>query len=85
MGKKIKLGALVLDRVTGMKGIVTSRLEYLNGCIQYGVKPKMESDGKYPDTQYIDVAQLEVIKKEKVKLKKKPTGGDMDPPKNGLM
>jgi len=64
----IKLGTKVKDIITGFEGIVTSKVEYLNGCIQYGVKPKMKTkgDGKMPEANYIDEGQLEVIGKRVV-------------------
>ena len=52
--KKIKLGNQVKDIVTGFEGIATAKVEYLNGCIQYYVKPKIDEDGKYPSGQYLD-------------------------------
>ena len=58
---KIKLGDLVIDKVTGFVGTVVAKAEYLNGCIQYGVKPKVDKDGKMVDVEYIDVDQLESL------------------------
>lgn len=57
----IQLGNEVQDKVTGFKGFAVSRVEYLNGCIQYCVKPKAGNDGKMPEGEYIDNAQLEVV------------------------
>jgi hypothetical protein len=70
----IKLGEEVRCKVTGFKGIATARIEYLNGCIQYGVKPKVKTGEKYPDTIYIDQEQLELTKK-RISVKKNRTGG----------
>ncbi len=72
----IKLGQKVRDRVTGFEGIATSRVEYLNGCVQYCVKPKTREDGKMPEGEYIDDAQLEVIGKG-VTIDVEPDGGPM--------
>jgi len=58
---EIKLGNKVRDKVTGYEGVATARVEYLNGCVQYCVKPKVGSDGKMPEPEYIDVQQLEVV------------------------
>lgn len=58
---KLQLGVTVKDRITGFMGIVTARVEYLNGCIQYCVKPEISEDGKMPEGEYIDRDQLEVI------------------------
>ncbi len=74
--KKFKLGQKVRDKVTGFEGIATSRVEYINGCIQYGVTPKVSKGDltKYPDSTYVDVDQLEKVESE-VKIKTSPTGG----------
>lgn len=74
--KRIKLGTKVIDKVTGFEGIATSRVEYINGCIQYGVTPKVKKDDTtaYPDSTYVDEGQLELVKKE-VKIKTERTGG----------
>ena len=71
---EIKLGNKVRDKVTGYEGVATARVEYLNGCVQYCVKPKVGSDGKMPDPEYIDVQQLEVVK-EGVTVEPLKTGG----------
>ena len=70
----IELGDKVKDRVTGFVGIATSRVEYLNGCIQYGVRPKVGKDNKSTEVEYIDEEQIEVVG-ARVKVKSKPTGG----------
>lgn len=76
----IELGSKVKDIVSGLKGVAVSRIEYLNGCVQYGVKPPVGKDGKDVDCQYIDEGQLEVTKAKKVTPIPKPaplrrTGG----------
>jgi hypothetical protein len=71
---EIKLGSKVKDKVTGFKGTVTARIEYLNGCIQYCVMPKVAKDNKAVEGQYIDVEQLE-IEGTGLKIKSKPGGG----------
>lgn len=71
-----KLGQKLRDRVTGFEGIATSRLEYLNGCIQYGIKPQAAADGKMPDSCWIDEEQLELVD-EGIAVRQRPGGGDM--------
>lgn len=49
------LGVRVRDMVTGFEGIVVARVEFLNGCIQYMVKPnKLGKDGKQINADAID-------------------------------
>jgi hypothetical protein len=77
----ITLGEKVRDKVSGFVGIATSRVEYLNGCIQYGVRGKVDKDNKAPEAIYVDQEQLEIVSKG-ISIKKKATGGDMsDAPK----
>lgn len=59
----IELGQKVRDVVTGFEGVATSRVEYLNGCVQYAVAPVVnEKDPqKLPDSVYFDVQRLEVV------------------------
>jgi|GEM_PF-1023527 len=70
-----ELGAKVKDTVTDFEGTITSRIEYLNGCIQYCVEPKLDKDGKARKHQYIDEGQLELIQKKAKKTAKKDKEG----------
>lgn len=58
----IKLGQRVRDIVSGFNGIAISRLDQLNGNVQYAVQP-MQKDGEtaYPEAMYIDHHMLEVL------------------------
>ena len=35
--RKVELGSLVRDKITGFEGIVMGRTEYLTGCAHVGV------------------------------------------------
>ncbi len=70
----IILGSKVKDRITGFQGIATSRIEYLNGCVQYCVKPPVDKDGKIVDGEWFDDAQLTVVGKG-VSVEKELDGG----------
>lgn len=59
---KFRLGEKVKDTVTGFKGTVISRIEYLNGCLQYCIDPKVGKEGKMEKSHYIDEGQLEPVK-----------------------
>ena len=56
-----KLGDTLRDTVTGFTGVATSRVEYLNGCVQFCIKPQVDKDGKMVDGEYVDDGQLEVV------------------------
>ena len=88
--KRFELGEELKDKITGFRGIAITRVEFLNGCIQYGLKPKCndKEPNKMPEAVHVDVAQLEYAdaKKNKVEITKstKPTGGDMPDTPRGL-
>ena len=82
---KIKLGDKVRDKVSGYEGIATSRTEYLNGCFQIEITPRIKKGVIPKETEVqglsLDEQQLEKIgngintpKKEVVKTE---TGGAM--------
>lgn len=72
----IQLGDTVRDTITDFQGIVVARIEYLTGCMQFGVAPKAGSDGKVPDTVYFDYTRLEVVAdKKRVVIPARDTGG----------
>jgi hypothetical protein len=73
----VELGNKVKCTITGFTGIAVTRLEHINGCVQYGIKPPMKKgENKFPENQYIDDHQLEVIPDKKPKVKKSKTGGE---------
>lgn len=57
MEHNFKLGQRLRDRVTGIEGIATSKVEYLNGCVQYCIQPEAK-DNKNVDHEYFDIQQL---------------------------
>jgi len=61
----IKLGQKLRDKVTGLEGIAVAKVEYLNGCIQFCIKPKSKTKNevKMPEGVYIDEGQLEIVSK----------------------
>ena len=70
----IELGQKVRCTVTGFIGIAIARYEFLNGCIQIAVKPKVNSKGEMQEAVGIDIEQLEVVGAKK-KTVKSNTGG----------
>jgi len=62
----MKLGDKLQDRVTGFTGIAVAEIQYLNGCKQFCIKPRMSEDGKMPEGQYIDIHQLQLVPVDRV-------------------
>lgn len=77
---EIKLGDKVKDKVTGYEGIATSKTEFLNGCTQIEVTPKIKKGTNPTQEQMIgmgiDKQQLEKIG-DGVNVTKRDTGGAM--------
>lgn len=85
---ELNLGDLVQDKVTGLKGIATSKTEFLNGCIQVEVTPRLkENDLGAVDKNFgigIDIQQLKrigcginTVARERKEPKKELVGGSM--------
>ncbi len=72
------LGQEATDKVTGFKGILTCRIEYLTGCDHYGIAPPAV-DGKVNETAYFDEGRIKIIgpgiTAEEVKAPSEKTGG----------
>lgn len=54
------LGKTVTDKITGFSGIVTGHCEYLTGCSQSLVAPKVGADGKAAESAWFDDQRLSV-------------------------
>lgn len=60
MAFKIQLGDVVQDTITGFKGAVLGRAQYLTGCNQALVCPqKLDKEGKRRDGEWFDEQRLE--------------------------
>lgn len=55
---KVDLGVQVEDNITGFKGIVTGRVEYVTGCLQYLLTPKVDDEGKRQASEWFDEDRL---------------------------
>jgi len=75
-----KLGSKLKSKVTGFVGIATSKTEYLNGCVRYGLTPRVDKDGKIQDIEFVDIQELEEIEKKAVMVNARPTDGGPNPP-----
>lgn len=62
-----ELGDEVKCKVTGFQGVVTGVAKHLTGCDRIGIQPPVQKDGKHPDALWLDIASVEIIKKQKVK------------------
>jgi hypothetical protein len=53
-------GVYVEDRVTGFRGAIVGRADYLTGCNQYLVMPPVGEDGKFVEGIWFDEMRLTV-------------------------
>jgi hypothetical protein len=80
MKSNIQLGNEVKSVISGFRGIAINRLEYLNGCIQFCVKPQgLNKDGTEKTGVYFDEEQLKVVGPG-VQLVQRPGGGPAPAP-----
>lgn len=71
---EFELGDKLKDRVSEVEGICIGRIEYLNGCTQYAIKPKKTKDGKVMDAEWVDSQQVIKVGKN-ININQTKTGG----------
>lgn len=83
----IKLGTTVEDIITGFTGMVTGRVEYISGCNQLLVQPRVDKNGAFQPQQWFDEERCSevggnpgVLAEIKRKLRG-ASGSDMEAPK----
>jgi hypothetical protein len=70
----------VKDVVTGLQGIVVAVDFWMNGCTRVGIQLLMKKDAdKYPNVCWVDSGQLEIVKKEAIKVKDHASSGGPTP------
>jgi len=73
----IQLGDKVRCKLSGFVGVAVARTEFINGCVQYNVLPKVKKTNEVIEDVSIDEGSLEVISKKTKPKKKKENGGPM--------
>ena len=58
---EIEFGKMGKDKVTGFEGIITGCCEYLYGCSQYLLTPKVKEDNTKQDGHWFDEGRIEVV------------------------
>ena len=61
-----KLGTEVKDTITGFECIITGRVEYLTGCCQCFISPKISADGAFREGVWIDEVRLKCVNDTKI-------------------
>ena len=76
MALLVTLGEEYRDRITGFVGTATSRTQFLNGCIQVGLEPKMKrGSAKVEEVMYFDEDRLVHIGTKQRVESSAPRGG----------
>lgn len=66
---RFELGEVLKDKVTGFKGVVRSRADYLTGCNRYALQPRqLKDDGKPREWTWFDEDELVSTKDKTVVL-----------------
>lgn len=58
----MKLSDQVRNVISGFEGIITGKCEYINGCVQFLVQPRVDKEGNHRNAKWIDDAELEMVK-----------------------
>ncbi len=89
MTRRIELGDLAKDEVTGFEGIVTCRSEWLAGCVRISLQPRetykaKDGDTKAAESGCFDEGNLVLVEARAVQprfeVTQVATGGDQVPP-----
>ena len=77
--RTVPLGTKMLDKITGFEGVAIAKTEFLNGCVQYHLKARMDKDGKVREAHSFDCQQLEIVDEVKNERRKKKSPGGIMP------
>jgi hypothetical protein len=73
------IGRTVKDQITGFEGVVTGRAEYITGCAQLLVQPKMRANS-FVEPRWIDEDRCDVSTRERIGVTIKNPGPDKPAP-----
>lgn len=71
----MEFGSPVRDKITGFAGTLTGRCDYISGCSQGLVTPKVGADGAFKGSEWFDLQRLEQGDGEMVVLDNSSTPG----------
>lgn len=69
-GRKIEMGYIVKDIITGFEGVAIGRTDWLYSCSRIGVRSSEIVKGKPIDDQWFDEQQLEIVEESKPPISK---------------
>lgn len=79
---QMSLGAHVEEKVTGFRGVVMGRVEYLTGCAQVLVQPKAKEDGSWVEPRWFDETRVDPTGEPAIEISgaQNAKGSDCPPP-----
>jgi hypothetical protein len=80
---KTPLGVKAHDTITGFEGIAIARIEYLTGCHQVQLQPKVKADGAYGEPHWFDEQRIAIDDAAPIRLDNGETPGFGAPPPSG--
>ena len=91
MTDRIDLGDEARDTITGYRGVVIARTQWLTGCDRLTLQPPVDKEGKVPENASFDEPYLELVKAGKVPKEsalgqaeaRRRTGGPRPEPNRG--
>jgi hypothetical protein len=69
------LGTTQRDKITGFQGVVTGYCEYISGCHQVLLVPKVDEKGDHKEPHWFDLQRLERVGGDVVTLNNGRTPG----------
>ena len=72
---KYDMGVKAKSDLTEFKGIITARLDHVNGCNRYFINPVVNKEGELVDGTWFDEDDIIILEKKKRPRKNKDRGG----------
>lgn len=82
--KQVHLGDVARDRISGFRGVVTARTEWLYGCIRVALAPTLlKESGELREAEWFDENQVDVVERsyERPREDQVPSAGTGGPPR----
>jgi hypothetical protein len=71
----MQLGITAKDKITGFQGVVAGFCQYISGCNQALLIPKIGENGDFKESHWFDVQRLEAVAADVIKLDNAETPG----------
>lgn len=75
INEELELGCNVTDIITDFSGIATGLCDYISGCSQILITPKISESGEHREGRWIDIQRVKRIGESKIILENNETPG----------